>query len=227
MSGLGLLTEDPVWKKLESYYKENKDKLNLRDLFANEATRFDKYRYADCPHRLQISLCLSYIQIAYIFLFIIYCLCCIVFLIIAVFVFISIEVDLPCPNGGGPALVDYSKNLIDDNVLALLFDLAKSRKVEERRNAMFGGEKINSTENRAVLHYALRARADDPPINLDGRNIIPEIQTVLKQIETFVGDVIGGKWLGHSGKKITDVVNIGIGGSDLVRSFYALSESRM
>jgi len=170
MSGPGLLTDDPVWIKLASYYKENKDKLNLRDLFASNASRFEKY---------------------------------------------SLEVDLPCPNGGGPALVDYSKNLIDDNVLTLLFDLAKSRKVEERRNAMFAGEKINSTENRAVLHYALRSRADDPAINLDGRNVIPEIQTVLKQMETFVGDVIGGKWLGHSGKKITDVVNIGIGGSDL------------
>jgi glucose-6-phosphate isomerase len=80
---------------------------------------------------------------------------------------------------------------------------------------MFGAEKINTTENRAVLHYALRSREDDAPIVLDGKNVIVDVQRVLKEIESFTKDVIGGKWVGYTGKKITDVVNIGIGGSDL------------
>lgn len=128
---------------------------------------------------------------------------------------LSLEVELPCPDGGGPAVIDYSKNLIDDTVLSLLFDLAKSRQVEERRNAMFSAQRINTTENRAVLHTALRTRADDPPILLEGQNILPDIHRVLNQMEKFCDDIIGGTWVGYTGKKITDVVNIGIGGSDL------------
>jgi glucose-6-phosphate isomerase len=128
---------------------------------------------------------------------------------------LSIELGLPTPEDGGPFLLDYSKNLIDDNALALLLNLAKSRQVEATRDAMFTGGKINTTEGRAVLHTALRARADDPPVVLDGKNVIEDITRVLKQMEAFCGDVINGKWVGYTGKKITDVVNIGIGGSDL------------
>lgn len=123
-----------------------------------------------------------------------------------------------CPDGGGPFFLDYSKNLVDDNVMSLLLDLAKSRKVEQRTEEMFIGSKINTTENRAVLHVALRARPDDPPIVLEGKNVITDVSRVLQQMETFCNDVISGKWVGFTGKKITDVVNIGIGGSDLVIS---------
>jgi len=130
--------------------------------------------------------------------------------------FYSIELPLPCPDGGGPLFLDYSKNLIDESVLALLLDLAKSRKVEERRAAMFSGGKINTTEDRAVLHVALRARPDDPPYLVDGKNVVLDVSRVLKQMEDFCLAIIDGKWTGYSGKKIENVVNIGIGGSDLV-----------
>lgn len=116
-------------------------------------------------------------------------------------------------------MLDFSKNLVNDEILKLLLDLAKSRKVEERRDEMYSAGKINTTENRAVLHIALRARADDPAINLDGKNVITDVARVLTQMEQFCDDVIGGKWVGYTGKKITDVVNIGIGGSDLVSNF--------
>ena len=138
----------------------------------------------------------------------------------------SVDVEVPCPDGGGPLLLDYSKNLIDESILALLLDLAKSRQVEGRRDEMFAGGKVNSTENRAVLHIALRARADDPPLCVDGKNVIPDVTRVLTQMEQFCSQVIEGKWTGFTGKKITDVVNIGIGGSDLVRRIQRV-ESRL
>lgn len=131
----------------------------------------------------------------------------------------SLELELPDPDGGSPLLLDYSKNLINEDILKLLLDLAKSRKVQERRDEMYSAGRINTTENRAVLHIALRAKADDPPINLNGNNVIPDVTRVLNQMEQFCNDIIGGKWVGYSGKKITDVVNIGIGGSDLVNEF--------
>jgi glucose-6-phosphate isomerase len=127
----------------------------------------------------------------------------------------SIRLDLPCTDNGGPLLVDYSKNLLDEEIFGLLVELAKSRKVEERRQALFAGEKINSTEGRPVLHMALRCRSDDPPVLVDGKNVIPDVTKVLNEMEEFCADVINGKWDGYTGKKITDVVNIGIGGSDL------------
>jgi len=127
----------------------------------------------------------------------------------------SIELPLPCPDGGGPFFLDYSKNLIDESIMGILLDLAKSRKVEERRAEMFSGSKINTTEDRAVLHVALRAKADDPPYLVDGQNVVLDVTRVLKQMEDFCSDVIDGKWTGYTGMKITDVVNIGIGGSDL------------
>ncbi len=81
---------------------------------------------------------------------------------------------------------------------------------------MYGGGKVNTTENRAVLHIALRARPEDPPLTVDGKNVIPDVTRVLGQMEQFCSAIIEGKWTGFTGKKITDVVNIGIGGSDLV-----------
>ena len=113
-------------------------------------------------------------------------------------------------------LVDFSKNLINDDIFKLLLDLAKARKVEERRDGMFTAKKVNITENRAVLHMALRAHKEDGPFILDGQNVMDDVARVLDQMEKFCGDIIQGKLTGYTGKKITDVVNIGIGGSDLV-----------
>jgi glucose-6-phosphate isomerase len=131
-------------------------------------------------------------------------------------------------------LLDFSKNRIDQKVLSLLLDLARERGVEARRAAMFAGEKINLTEQRAVLHTALRApRAvaasplatsaevaalpDLPgsPLMVDGQDINGDVHAVLAQIKQFTDRVRGGTWLGFRGKPITDIVNIGIGGSDL------------
>ncbi|XP_021958471.1 glucose-6-phosphate isomerase [Folsomia candida] len=128
----------------------------------------------------------------------------------------SVELDhLPCPDDGGPFLLDYSKNIVTPEIFQLLLDLAKSRKLEDKRNSMYSAGKINTTENRAVLHIALRARSDDPPITLEGKNVIDDVTKVLNQMEKFCNDVINGVWTGYTGKKLTDVVNIGIGGSDL------------
>ncbi|MFC6267236.1 glucose-6-phosphate isomerase [Frigoriflavimonas asaccharolytica] len=111
-------------------------------------------------------------------------------------------------------LFDYSKNLANSKTIELLIDLAKETKVEEAIKAMFSGEIINETENRAVLHTALRDFSDKE-ILVDGENIKPGIKKVLQQMKTFSENIISGKHKGFSGKEITDVVNIGIGGSDL------------
>ncbi len=111
-------------------------------------------------------------------------------------------------------LLDYSKNRITDETLNLLFDLARQAKVEDWRDKMFAGEKINTTEGRAVLHTALRNRSNRP-IFVDGKNVMPDIHAELEKMRLFSEKVRGGEWLGYSGKPITDVVNIGIGGSDL------------
>jgi len=114
----------------------------------------------------------------------------------------------------GDILVDFSKNRIDQEVFDLLMDLAKSRKVEAGRDSMFGGEKINFTEDRAVLHVALRNRSNKP-ILVGGKDVMTDVNAVLDHMGEFCNEVISGTWKGFSGKAITDVVNIGIGGSDL------------
>jgi glucose-6-phosphate isomerase len=111
-------------------------------------------------------------------------------------------------------LLDYSKNLINEETLALLRQLASDANVPAWTEAMFNGEKINFTENRAVLHVALRNRPDRP-ILVDGKDIMPGVMQVLDQMRRFTHAVREGKWRGHTGKIITDIVNIGIGGSDL------------
>ena len=110
--------------------------------------------------------------------------------------------------------VDYSKNLIDTEVMKALFDLAEEAGLKEGIAAMFRGEKINETENRAVLHTALRDFSDDPVI-LDGHNIKDDIRRVQNKMKAFADKVSDKKWIGFSGKPVTDIVNIGIGGSDL------------
>jgi glucose-6-phosphate isomerase len=111
-------------------------------------------------------------------------------------------------------LVDYSKNRIDEETLALLIQLARECGVTDAINAMFSGEVINVTEGRPVLHVALRNRSNTP-ILVDGKDVMPDVNKVLDQMKAFSEAIIGGSWTGYTGKAITDVVNIGIGGSDL------------
>lgn len=111
-------------------------------------------------------------------------------------------------------LFDFSKNNINDQTLKLLLELANETHLKDAINKMFSGDMINVTENRAVLHTALRNRSN-VPIMVDGEDIMPQINKVLRQMKNFSDKVISGEWKGFSGKAITDVVNIGIGGSDL------------
>eukprot|EP00112_Aurelia_sp_Birch-Aquarium-sp1_P022959 Seg666.5 transcript_id=Seg666.5/GoldUCD/mRNA.D3Y31 product="Glucose-6-phosphate isomerase" protein_id=Seg666.5/GoldUCD/D3Y31 len=115
---------------------------------------------------------------------------------------------------GSQLLVDFSKNIISDETLKLLRNLATACGVEKMRDRMFGGDKINFTEDRAVLHIALRNRSNSP-ILVDGADVMPDVNKVLAQMKEFSNAVRDKSWKGYSGKPISDVVNIGIGGSDL------------
>ncbi|NTV44933.1 MAG: glucose-6-phosphate isomerase [Chlorobiales bacterium] len=114
----------------------------------------------------------------------------------------------------GDILLDYSKNRITEETLSLLMNLAHEARLKEWIEKMFNGEKINTTEDRAVLHVALRNRSN-APIKVDGQDVMPEVNVVLARMRAFTEIVRGGHWKGYTGKSITDVVNIGIGGSDL------------
>ncbi|MFH8660243.1 glucose-6-phosphate isomerase [Streptomyces afghaniensis] len=114
----------------------------------------------------------------------------------------------------GDLYVDYSKHLVTDDTLRLLHELAAATDVFGLRDAMFRGEKINTTENRAVLHTALRAPRD-AVIEVDGENVVPAVHAVLDKMADFANRVRSGEWTGHTGKRIRNVVNVGIGGSDL------------
>src|SRR6266581_20407 len=155
-----MLTASPTWKALQRHY-QTISKIHLRQLFAEDRQRFDKYSLAAC--------------------------------------------DL---------LLDYSKNRVTDETMRLLFDLALQSDVPGWTEKMFTGQKINLTENRAVLHVALRNRSNRP-ILVDGQDVMPEVNRVLQQMAAFCDKVRSGAWRGYTGKSITDVVNIGIGGSDL------------
>ncbi|XP_033254743.1 glucose-6-phosphate isomerase-like [Drosophila miranda] len=127
--------------------------------------------------------------------------------------FSKFSLRLRTPNDG-EILLDYSKNRVNDDVWNLLIDLAKSRRVEPARDAMFSGQHINITENRAVLHTALRNRSADAVL-VDNTDVMPDVRAELQHMKEFTNKVISGVWRGSTGKQITDVVNIGIGGSDL------------
>ena len=114
----------------------------------------------------------------------------------------------------GDLYVDYSKHLVTDETLRLLRELAAATDVFGLRDAMFRGEKINTTEDRAVLHTALRAPRD-AAIEVDGENVVPDVHAVLDKMAAFADRVRSGEWTGHTGKRIRNIVNIGIGGSDL------------
>src|ERR1700678_946907 len=122
--------------------------------------------------------------------------------------------------------LDYSKNRVTDETLKLLWQLAEECGLRSRIEAMFGGEKINITENRAVLHVALRAPSGTS-IVVDGENVVPQLHAVLDKMSAFADRVRGGDWKGHTGKRIRNVINIGIGGSDLgpVMAYEALKHT--
>ena len=153
-------TTTAAWKKLETYYATFSE-THIKELFQNDADRFEKY---------------------------------------------SVKFE--------DILVDFSKNRVDDSVRSLLMELAGECKLQDAIESMFSGEKINATENRAVLHTALRNRSNSA-ILVDGNDVMPEVNAVLAQMKDFSEKVISGEWKGYSGKEITDIVNIGIGGSDL------------
>ncbi|HEV2764513.1 MAG TPA: hypothetical protein VGV38_16150, partial [Pyrinomonadaceae bacterium] len=155
-----LPTQLPAWRALAAHHEKTAP-LHMRDLFAEDPGRFERF-----------SLRL------------------------------------------GDILLDYSKNRITEETVALLLELAEQSQLRTWIDRMFGGEKINVTENRAVLHVALRNRSNRPAI-VDGRDVMPEVNAVLAHMREFTEGVRGGAWKGYTGRAITDVVNIGIGGSDL------------
>jgi glucose-6-phosphate isomerase len=110
--------------------------------------------------------------------------------------------------------VDFSKNIVDEKVMSLLFQLAEECGLKQAIEAEFTGDKINQTEDRSVLHIALRNRSNSPILS-DGKDVMPGVNKVLAQMKEFSNEIISGTWKGYTGKAITDVVNIGIGGSDL------------
>lgn len=115
---------------------------------------------------------------------------------------------------GKEILFDFSKNFLTDETLKLLVDLAKEAGVEKLRDAMFAGDKINFTENRAVFHVALR-NVDKQEMKVDGVDTTNGVHSVLEHIKEFTTQVRSGEWKGYTGKKIQTIINIGIGGSDL------------
>ncbi|MGP4085672.1 glucose-6-phosphate isomerase [Streptomyces sp. KR55] len=161
MSDQPLLTRRPEWTALEDHRADALQRPRLRELFAADPGRAERY-------------------------------------VVRV----------------GDLRIDYSKHLITDETLALLQELATAIDVFGLRDAMFRGERINITEDRAVLHTALRAPRD-AVIEVDGENVVPQVHAVLDKMSAFADRVRSGKWTGHTGKRIRNVVNIGIGGSDL------------
>jgi glucose-6-phosphate isomerase len=153
-------TTTAAWKELEAYF-ETFDGAQMKDLFANDTRRFEKY---------------------------------------------SVKFE--------DMLVDFSKNIVDDKVFALFMQLARECGLKDAIISQFSGERINKTENRPVLHTALRKRINTP-VFVDGTDVMPHIHGVLEQMKMFSESIISGSWKGYSGKAITDIVNIGIGGSDL------------
>jgi len=149
-----------AWKELEAYFKTIKN-AQMKELFANDAKRFEKY---------------------------------------------SLKFE--------DILVDFSKNIIDDKALALLIQLADECGLKDAITSQFAGEYINKTENRPVLHTALRNRSNTP-VYVDGKDVMPDVNRVLEQMKQFSESIISGSWKGYTGKAISDIVNIGIGGSDL------------
>ncbi|MDC5847680.1 glucose-6-phosphate isomerase [Vibrio europaeus] len=154
-------TQTQAWNALTVHFESAQD-MDLKDLFAQDSARFDKFS----------------------------------------------------TRFGNDILIDYSKNLINEETMKHLFALANETELKAAIEAMFSGEAINQTEGRAVLHTALRNRSNKP-VMVGGEDVMPAVNAVLEKMKSFTERVIGGEWKGYTGKAITDVVNIGIGGSDL------------
>lgn len=153
-------TTTSAWKTLELYFKNFRG-TQMKDLFANDAKRFENY---------------------------------------------SVKFE--------DILFDFSKNIVDDHVFSLLIQLANECGLKDAIASQFGGEIINKTEQRPVLHTALRNRSNTP-VFVGGKDVMPDVNRVLEQMKSFSESIISGSWKGYNGKSITDIVNIGIGGSDL------------
>ncbi len=153
-------TTTSAWKALELYFKNFRG-TQMKDLFANDAKRFENY---------------------------------------------SVKFE--------DILFDFSKNIVDDHVFSLLLQLANECGLKDAIASQFGGEIINKTEQRPVLHTALRNRSNTP-VFVGGKDVMPDVNRVLEQMKSFSESIISGSWKGYNGKSITDIVNIGIGGSDL------------
>lgn len=115
---------------------------------------------------------------------------------------------------GSETIFDFSKNFLADDTLKLLIDLAKEAGLEQLRDEMFAGDKINFTEKRAVYHVALR-NVTNQPMAVDGKSVVEETNSVLNHMKEFSEQIRSGSWTGYTGKKLTTIINIGIGGSDL------------
>lgn len=160
-------TELNAWQTLQEHHASTGKSLVLKDLFAQDPARFEKF-----SRRFQNDA------------------------------------------DGSETLFDFSKNLITDETLKLLVQLAKEAGVEKLRDEMFGGSAINFTEKRAVYHVALR-NTSNQPMGVDGKSVVEGVNEVLEHMKEFSEQVRSGEWKGHTGKKIRSIVNIGIGGSDL------------
>lgn len=112
-------------------------------------------------------------------------------------------------------LFDFSKNFIEETTISLLIELAKEAQLETLRDEMFAGEKINFTEQRAVYHVALR-NVTNEPMQVDGKSVVEDVNAVLEHMKDFSNQVRSGEWKGYTGKKIKTIINVGIGGSDLL-----------
>ena len=153
------------WNKLQEHFDAQGEKIVIKDLFAQDSQRFEKY-------------------------------------------------SRQFEGKDASILLDFSKNRVTDETFGLLLEVAKEAQVESMRDKMFSGEHINFTEDRAVLHTALRNLSDKPMYD-NGEDVMPEVREVLQHMKEFSTAVRSGEWKGYTGKAITDVVNIGIGGSDL------------
>lgn len=167
MPGFSQANELNAWQKLQSYHQELGRNFILKDAFAKDPERFQKF--SRTFHN---------------------------------------DVD------GSDTLFDFSKNFITDEALTLLIELAKEAKIEQLRDEMFAGERINFTEKRAVYHVALR-NTSNQPMSIDGQSVVEGVNDVLAHMKEFSEQVRSGEWKGYTGKKIKTIINIGIGGSDL------------
>jgi len=167
MPGFAQATDLSAWKELQSHHQELGRSIVLKDEFAKDPQRFEKFSRT-----------------------------------------FTNDVDK------SETIFDFSKNFVNEETLKLLVKLAKEAKVEELRDDMFNGEKINFTEKRAVYHVALR-NTENWPMKVDGESVVEGVNEVLEHMKEFSNQVRSGEWKGYTGKSIKTVVNIGIGGSDL------------